>query len=124
LTRFHLLASIRSVKLPSPDRLIVEREKIVDYLLNPAHPFGASKAHFFRRFGFEVRQWEVFAESLRQHGRANDVTRFRETPFGPRYEVEGELLAADGRRPRIRTVWQLDKGEVAPRLITAYPVEI
>jgi hypothetical protein len=43
--------------------------------------------------------------------------------FGPRYEVDGELTAPDGRRPRIRSVWQVDEGEIAPRLITAYPLE-
>ena len=37
-------------------------------------------------------------------------------------EVEGELPAPDGRRPRVRTVWQVDKGQIAPRLITAYPL--
>ena len=26
------------MKLPNPDKLLVEREKIADYLLNPAHP--------------------------------------------------------------------------------------
>ena len=37
------------MKLPNPDRLIIEREKIVDYLLNPVHRYGASKARFFWR---------------------------------------------------------------------------
>ncbi len=31
--------------------------------------------------------------------------------------------APDGRRSRVRTVWQVDDGEIAPRLITAYPLE-
>ena len=33
------------------------------------------------------------------------------------------LKAPDGRQPRVRTVWQLDHEQVAPRLITAYPLE-
>lgn len=53
-----------------------------------------------------------------------EVARTRETGHGPRFEVEGELRCPDGRRPRVRTVWQLDQGEVAPRLITAYPLEV
>lgn len=40
---------------------VVEREKVVDYLLNPAHRYGASKARFFGAFGFRVEQWETFA---------------------------------------------------------------
>lgn len=46
-----------------------------------------------------------------------------ETGFGPRYQVDGKLPTPDGRGPRIRTVWQRDKGQLAPRLITAYPLE-
>jgi hypothetical protein len=109
--------------LPGADALVVEREKIMDYLLNPAHRYGASKERFFAAFGFRVEEWERLADALREHGRSYAVTKVKETGFGPRYEVEGELSAPDGRRPRVRTVWQLDEGEVAPRLITTYPLE-
>jgi len=51
------------------------------------------------------------------------MTKIKETGFGPRYEIEGRLVAPDGRRPRVCSVWQIDKGENAPRLITAYPLE-
>ena len=111
------------MKLPQADALIVEQEKITDYLLNPAHRYGASKARFFAAFGFRAESWEIFAQALREHGQSHDVTRVIETRFGPRYEVEGELSAPDGRYPRVRTVWQLGAGEAAPRLITAYPLE-
>ena len=37
--------------------------------------------------------------------------------------IDGELTTPDGQRPRIRTVWQLDHGQLAPRLITAHPLE-
>lgn len=111
------------VKLPNPDKLIVEREKIMDCLLNPAHRYGASKARFFAAFGFSADKWQELVVALRVHGQTHEVKRVRETGFGPRYEVEGILGAADGRSPRLRTVWQLDRGAIAPRLITAYPLE-
>ncbi|SRR6266568_4400474 len=111
------------MNLPNPDELVVERQKIVDYLLNSAHPYGASKARFFSEIGFRVEDWETVARALREHGRKNKVTRTTETGFGPRYEVEGEIRAPDGRRPRVRTVWQFDRGQIAPRLITAYPLK-
>lgn len=109
------------MKLPNAENAVVEQEKITEYLLNPTHRYGASKARFFDAFGFRAEEWWKFAEALREHGRNHDVTKVQETGFGPRYEVEGTLLAPDGRRPRVRTVWQLDHGAVAPRLITAYP---
>ena len=111
------------MKLPNPDQLLVEREKIVDYLLNPAHRYGASKARFFMEFGFRMDAWEQLASALREHGQTHEVARVTETGFGPRYAVEGELNTPSGRRPRVRTVWQMDNGAVAPRLISAYPLE-
>ncbi len=62
-------------------------------------------------------------EPTQTHGRTHEVKRVKETGFGPRFEVEGKLETPDGRAPLIRTVWQMDKDAVAPRLITAYPLE-
>jgi hypothetical protein len=111
------------MKLPRADKAVVEREKIVDYLLSAAHRHGASKARFFTEFGFRAEQWERLAAALLELGRTHEVVRERETGFGPRYVVEGELHTPCGRRPRVRTVWQFDTGAVAPRLISAYPLE-
>ncbi len=110
--------------LPNAEMLVVEREKLVDYLLNSSHRLGAAKARFFRAFGFRVEHWEGLAAALREHGIRHEVTKVTETGFGPRYEVDGELPTPDGRRPQVRTVWQLDAGKIAPRLITAYPREV
>jgi hypothetical protein len=110
------------MKLPNASNARVEKEKIIDYLLNAQHPYGSGKASFFNRFGFTAEQWESFAEGLRQQGSSHPVSRVTETVFGPRYAVDGEIVTPDGRNPNIRTVWQMDHGELAPRLITAYPI--
>lgn len=39
------------MKLPHAELAVVQQDKIVGYLLNPAHRFGASKARFFRAPG-------------------------------------------------------------------------
>ncbi|HOZ46415.1 MAG TPA: hypothetical protein PLO37_14950 [Candidatus Hydrogenedentes bacterium] len=111
------------MKLPRADRAFVEREKIVEYLLNPAHRYGATRARFFEAFGFRVEQWEVLARALRTHGQDHEVTEVHDSEFGLRYEVEGPLQTPDGRRPLLRTVWQQENDAVGPRLITAYPLE-
>ncbi|HAB19909.1 MAG TPA: hypothetical protein DCE44_26190, partial [Verrucomicrobiales bacterium] len=94
------------MRLPNAELAKVEREKITDYLLNPEHRYGASKARFFAAFGFRQDAWEVPASALREHGQRNEVARTKRTPFGPRYEVDGILRTPDGRAPRVRTVWQ------------------
>jgi len=90
------------MKLPNANLAIIEEAKVIDYLLNQKHRFGASKARFFAQFGFRPERWEDLAAALREHGRQNEVTKVRETGFGPRYEVEGELTTPDGRRSRVR----------------------
>jgi uncharacterized protein DUF6883 len=111
------------MKLPNPDRLRVDREKVVAYLLSPRHPHGRGKADFFVRFGFRVEEWELLIEALRTHGASQQVVKTVESPYGTRYAVEGRLESPDGRRPLVRTVWLVKKGQVAARLITAYPIK-
>lgn len=111
------------MNLPNNDLLLVEREKVTEYLLNSAHRYGASKACFFGKFGFRAEEPEVLSSALREHGRRHNVAREKDTDFGLRYEVDGELVTPNGRRPQVRTVWQMDKGQLAPRLITAHPLE-
>ncbi len=110
------------MRLPNAHLAVVEPEKVFGYLLNGAHEDGASKARFFASFGFLAEEWEALAKALRTHGQTHEVARTNETPFGPRYEVAGALLSPDGRAPRVQSVWQWDEGEIAPRLITAYPL--
>jgi hypothetical protein len=63
------------MRLPNAHLAEVRREKIVDYLLAPAHRYGASKARFFAEFGFQVESWELLAAALREHGQQNEVSR-------------------------------------------------
>ena len=100
------------MKLPNADLALVEREKMTDYLLNPAHRYGSSKARFFTGFGFRLEAWETLAAALRIHSQQFEVAKVKDTGFGPRYEIEGELVAPDGRRPRVRTVWQWTKARL------------
>jgi len=110
------------MKLPCRDNLIIEEEKVAGYLLNLEHRYGATKARFFIAVGFRVEHWNTLADALREHGRKFDIVVSRETGYGPRYAVEGELSTPSGAQAFIRSVWQFDNGTVAPRLITAYPV--
>ena len=109
------------MKLPDAEQGVVARAKITDYLLSPTSPRGASKARFFRQFGFQVAEWEVFAAALRSHCRQHEVVEMLETEYGIQYVIIGSIETPDGRNPRIRTVWQVDYGSDYPRFITARP---
>lgn len=105
--------------LPNADRAVIEERKITEYLLSLTHPDGESKARYFRGFGFRSDEWERFADALRNVGQNNRVTEARETSYGIQYVIIGQMNTPDGRRPFVRTVWQIDHGTDSPRLITA-----
>jgi hypothetical protein len=110
------------VNLPNAEEARIERSKIVDYLLALDHPEGAGKALFFAQSGFTPDAWGLLAEALLRHARTHPVASTSETRYGTKYRIEGPLICPDGRSPSIRTVWIIDRGEDAPRLVTAHPI--
>jgi hypothetical protein len=110
------------VSLPNSDRAIVEEHKIRQYLLNPAHPDNGGKATFFADVGFTADGWGVLADSLRAMARNAPVSSRADSVHGEKFVLEGEIPTPSGKTPRVRSVWIVDRGSDAPRLVTAYPV--
>lgn len=110
------------MRLPRHDQAIVPRRKITDYLLSTTHPSGQDKAVFFQTFGFNVDEWELLADALKEHAAVHAVARVETSPFGTRYVVEGAMRTPSGRRPSVRSVWFVDEDGDPPRLVTAYPL--
>lgn len=109
------------MKLPHAENATVEREKIVDYLLNPAHPDNAGKAPFFASLGFRRDDWPALAAALRKLAEQGDVAISMDSPHGRKHILQGRLDTPSGKTPWVRTIWITDHGREAPRLVTAYP---
>jgi hypothetical protein len=111
------------MRVPDADTAIVSQDKIVGYLLNPLHPDGAGKAQFFDALGFRADQWTDFADALRTVIARSESTSRVDSAHGVKYIVDGTIDTPSGRIVCIRTVWIIDAGKSAPRLVTAYPHE-
>jgi Domain of unknown function (DUF6883) len=111
------------MKLPNAQVALVEQEKVVQYLLNPAHPDNGGKAAFFGRLGFDPDHWSVFAAALRKLAVTGEVSKTVESPHGTKYVVVGTMDTVSGESPMVRSVWIVDRGSDVPRLVTAYPKE-
>ena len=109
------------MNLPNPDRAIVSQEKLVDYLMNPAHPDNGGKAAFFISHGFRPEHWQELALAFAAVAAAFPVAKSMASPHGAKYVLDGDLRTPSGRSPRIRTIWIVDAGTDTPRLVTAYP---
>jgi len=112
-----------ALRLPHRVQARVDKTKICDYLLNPEHRNGGSKAKLFLQLGFNRKNWRRLQHALCVHAKSHPVVSMVETPFGPQFVIEGSLQCPDGRQIQVRSVWQIDVGKIAPRLITSYPLE-
>lgn len=110
-----------SEMLQNADKAQVEPAKIKDYLLSATHPEGKTKAKFFTQFGFSDAKPEQLVVSLRTHGQTQPVIETKNTEHGVKHVLECKVKTPDGRDPCIRSVWIVDAGKAAPRLVTAYP---
>ena len=109
------------MKLPDADQIKIERGKIVDYLLNAAHPDNGGKAKFFERLGFRQNRWEALAKALKASAMEPETTRIEESPHGRKYVIVGRLESLEGKFYRVQTIWIMDNGSESARLVTAYP---
>lgn len=111
------------MRLPNGERGLVERGKVVNYLMNPRHPEGAGKAAFFFSLGFRQEEWHALAEGLLRVAAEGIVAQVVESAHGKKYIVDGPLRTPNNRTVVVRTVWIREPGRHGPRLITAYPKE-
>ena len=65
----------------------------------------------------------ALADSLRAVAQTGEVVENLESAHGEKYVVDGLVSSQTEKgHPRIvRTVWIIDRGSEAPRLVTAYP---
>ena len=111
------------MRLRNAHLAVVERQKVIDYLLNAAHPDNSGKARFFGSLGFSIDEPERFMAALRAHAQNGRVVESAHSAHGEKYVVEGSLSAhteESGQR-LVRTIWIIDRSREAPRLVTAYP---
>eukprot|EP00388_Colpodella_angusta_P011795 GDKJ01030073.1.p1 GENE.GDKJ01030073.1~~GDKJ01030073.1.p1 ORF type:complete len:131 (-),score=17.33 GDKJ01030073.1:341-733(-) len=113
----------REMKIPNNSQSFVANSKITEYLLSEIHEIGKHKADFFKRFGFTISNIDFFKGSLIQHSIERDIEKTTDSDFGIKYELKCEIKTPDERNPCIVTVWIVEKGQVDPKLVTAYPAK-
>ncbi len=104
-----------------PTNIIVEKRKVIDYLLNVAHPDNTGKAKLLISYGFHPENWEDFAESVIAHAVKAGVNSESETPFGRKITLTGNLETPSGKKLLIKSIWIVS--EKSPILVTLYPTK-
>ena len=109
------------MKVPNAAQAVIAQDKLCDYLLNLAHRRGGSKARLLTSIGYRPDEWQRLEADLRRQHLTHDVDQVVDTDYGPRYEIVAPLNGPGGLTVTFRSVWQIDIGTDAPRLITLFP---
>jgi hypothetical protein len=109
------------VRLPNPERAVVDDAKVRDYLLSPSHPVGRFKSVFFVALGFAQSDWRVLRDALLELARTGDASPGQPSPFGLKFEVRATVQGPSGRRAEIVTVWLVPNAQDFAHFVTAFP---
>ena len=108
-------------KLSNADKAVIAPDQLREYLLNPDHRRGASKADLLLSLGYRTGEQQRLEADLRRQHVPADVATTLATDYGIRYEIVAPLVGPNGRIVLFRSVWQIDTGTDYPRLITMVP---
>lgn len=107
------------MKLPNPERAIVDIAKLQAYCLNPFHPLGKQKARVFAAaLGLTANDAEWLRTCLLDaaHGEAEVGGS---SNYGNLYVIDFELRTST-HVAIVRSSWIVREGEDFPRLTTCY----
>jgi hypothetical protein len=111
------------VKLRNAHLAVIDRSKVLDYLLNEAHPDNGGKARFFALLGYSREDPERLMKALRDVAEHGEVVSSAESVHGEKYVVDGWCRctlkkAGSGRSGRfgLSTAGKIRRGS-SPRIL-------
>ena len=108
------------MKLPNPERAVVDVVKLRDYVLNSEHPRGRHKARVFAaKLGFAAGDAEAVRAMLLRAAVDYDAVPGKQDRYGRRYAVEFTMGGPAGLAT-VRSLWIVRRGEDFPRLASCY----
>ncbi|HEX9987234.1 MAG TPA: hypothetical protein VGE45_02005 [Chloroflexia bacterium] len=108
------------MKLPNPERAVVDIEKLRDYCLSFEHLRGRHKARVFLSvLGLTAIHVSELYFALRNAAENEDATIGQGDEYGQRYVLDFVMTGPRGRAT-VRSAWIVRAREDFPRLISCY----
>jgi hypothetical protein len=101
--------------------VFIDPAKTRDYLLDPGHSEGGSKAKFFERLGYSRLAWRRLESDLRNAHDSGTMRSDVRTEHGDKYRLVSRITGPNGRTAVVLTVWIVREGEAFARFVTAHP---
>lgn len=108
------------MKLPNPERAIVDMAKLRGYCLNENHRRGRHKARVFAAaLGLTAENAELLQEALLIAARTYEATPTEAIEYGQLYMLDFLMSGSTGEA-MVRSGWIVRTGEDFPRLTSCF----
>lgn len=106
--------------MPRGREAIIDRRKLVDYVLSPMHPRGRHKARVFASvLGLGAGEAAVLEAALRQAALSSEAVSTGVDIYGARYQIDF-VFRFRGRSAIITSAWLCPADAGPPRFLTAF----
>ena len=108
------------MKLPNPEKAIIDNQKLAGYCLNLNHGDGQHKARVFKSaLNLDIDDVDELEAALMEAVKNNDVVPEKRNQYGQKYVIDFPMTRGD-RRAIIHSVWIVKNQENFARLVTCY----
>lgn len=108
------------MRLPHPDRAVVNMAKLRSYCLNPRHPRGRHKARVFASaLGITRENAGLLRQALLEAAESAEVTLGDKDDYGQRYVLDCEMAGPAGKAT-VRSGWIVLHGQDFPQLTSCF----
>jgi hypothetical protein len=108
------------MKLPNPQRAVIDMNKLLGYCLNFNYADGWHKARVFKSaLGLTIDNAEELRLALLQAIQERDAVVDKNNQYGQKYVVDFPMVRGE-KTAIIHSVWIIRYSEDFPRLITCY----
>ena len=109
------------MKIPNPEKAIVEIRELRDYCLNTEHSIGKHKARLFQALlGLAIEDAEDLQAVLRDIVKTHEAELGDNDEHGQRYQIKFEMTW-QSKHATLLSAWIVRPGEDFARLVTCYP---
>ena len=100
-------------------KIVIDKEKIIEYLLKPRQRNDKSK--FLNKLGFYEENWQFLKEAILKLYSQNDTESTEANQYGITYKVCGFLEGLNGSQLDIITIWINNYSSNELRFVTLFP---
>jgi hypothetical protein len=108
------------MKLPNPERAVIDIMKLRDYCLNPHHPRGRHKARVFAAaLGLKIVDADFLRSALSRAALNSRAIPTEKDDYGQRYVLDFPMTGPKGQAI-VRSSWIVLKRENFARFLSCY----